>query len=145
MKEWEKEGRKEGKIERRKEMSHSDIKYFDIYSELFWYISDIKLVPIIHRRLPNVHSQNGNCSFSRLNNNHTSKTVYAKGVASMTDTVASPARLNIDYLIAIVYGRFNLTIVKGEATVHYRRDLVFNLTGEATVSGNEATPYLYTV
>ena len=38
-------------------MSHSDIKYSDIYSELFRYISDIKLVPIIRRRPPNVHSK----------------------------------------------------------------------------------------
>ena len=43
---------------------------------------------------------------------HTTKTVYGKDEASLTDTVASPARLNIDYLIAIVYGRFNLTIVR---------------------------------
>ena len=38
-------------------MSHSDIKYSDIYSELFRYISDIKLVPIICQRPPNVHSK----------------------------------------------------------------------------------------
>ena len=42
-------------------VSHSDIKYYDIYSdiytELFRYISDIKLVPIIRLRPPNVHSK----------------------------------------------------------------------------------------
>ena len=42
-------------------MSHSDIKYSDIYSdiytELFRYISDIKLVPTIRLRPPNVHSK----------------------------------------------------------------------------------------
>ena len=55
MKEWEKEGRKkEGIFPNSKVgMSHSDIKY----SELFLYILDFKLVPIIRRRPPNVHSK----------------------------------------------------------------------------------------
>ena len=34
-------------------------------------------------------------TWSTSSQRHTTKTVYAKGVASLTDTVASPARLNI--------------------------------------------------
>ena len=67
----------------------------------------------------------------------------AKGVAFLTDTVASPAR----YLTPKVYDGFTLTTVwvKRPYTMIIAIIKIFNIEGEATVFANEATPFVFTV
>ena len=90
-----------------------------------------------------VECRNAICYKTRGQQFHTTWTVYVKGVASLTDTVAWSARLNLlKYLdnVRTLHpdGRHD------EVNVQDRRQ-TFTIACEVTVSVKEDTPFAYTV